>query len=139
MKITTEQIKQMIVEELRSLMEQEKSYDELLDELAAEIKQYNSAFLRNSPLFGDIWKILMEKHVRSAVPNMMSYVIEKVIGVWGAFAKKPGDPEWNAEEAVGEVGRRGCRTGRRLSCGAHCQLCRFLALSGFRAWQREHL
>ena len=103
MKITTEQIKQMIVEELRSLLEQEKSYDELLDELAAEIKQYNSAILRNSPLFGDIWKILMEKHVRSAVPNMMSYVIEKVIGVWGAFAKKPGDPEWNAEEAVGEL------------------------------------
>ena len=103
MKLTTEQIKQMIVEELRSLMEQEKSYEQLLDELAAEIKQYNAAFIRLSPLFGDIWKVLMKKHVRSAVPNMMPYVIKKVIGVWSDHAKKPGDPEWNAEEAVGEL------------------------------------
>ena len=103
MKLTTEQIKQMIVEELRSLMEQEKSYEQLLDELVAEIKQYNAAFIRLSPLFGDLWKVLMKKHVQSAVPNMMSYVIEKVIGNWSDLAKKPGDPEWNAEEAVGEL------------------------------------
>jgi hypothetical protein len=103
MKITTEQIKQMIVEELRSLMEQEKSYDELLDELVAEIKQRKLSYVRLSPLFGDIWKVLMKKHVQSAVPNMMPYVIEKVIGNWTDLAKKPGDPEWNAEEAVGEL------------------------------------
>jgi hypothetical protein len=103
MKLTTEQIKQMIVEELRSLMEQEKSYEQLLDELVAEIKQYNAAFIRLSPLFGDLWKVLMKKHVQSAVSNMMSYVIEKVIGNWSDLAKKPGDPEWNAEEAVGEL------------------------------------
>ena len=104
MKLTTEQIKQMIVEELRSLMDQEESeYKKLLDELAAEIKQYNFAFLRNSPLFGDLWKMIMKERVRSAVPNMMPYVIEKVIGVWSAFAKKPGDPKWNAKEAVGEL------------------------------------
>ena len=104
MKLTTEQIKQMIVEELRSLMDQEESeYKKLLDELAAEIKQYNFAFLRNSPLFGDLWKMIMKERVRSAVPNMMPYVIEKVIGVWSAFAKKPGDPEWNAKEAASEL------------------------------------
>ena len=82
MKLTTEQIKQMIVEELRSLMEQEKSYDELLDELVSEIKQRKLSYVRLSPLFGDIWKVLMKKHVQSAVPNMMPYVIEKVIGDW---------------------------------------------------------
>ena len=103
MKLSTKQIKQMIVEELRSLMEQEKSYEELLDELVAEIKQYNAAFIRLSPLFGDLWKILMKKHVRSAVPNMMPYVIKKVIAVWSDHAKKPGSPEWNAKEAVDEL------------------------------------
>jgi hypothetical protein len=103
MKLSTEQIKQMIAEELRSLMEQEKSYEELLDELVAEIKQRKLSYVRLSPLFGDIWKVLMKKHVQSAVPNMMPYVIEKVIGNWTDLAKKPGDPEWNAEEAVGEL------------------------------------
>ena len=109
MKITTEQIKQMIVEELRSLMEQEKSYDELLDELVAEIKQQKLSYVRLSPLFGDIWKVLMKKHVQSAVPNMMSYVIEKVIGVWRwkiANIKSMDEPDVvidSAKEAVAEL------------------------------------
>ena len=39
MKLSTKQIKQMIVEELRSLMEQEKSYEGLLDAMEKESKE----------------------------------------------------------------------------------------------------
>ena len=103
MKITTKQIRQMIVEELRSLMEQEESYEGLLDAMEKESKEGAISYYWRTPSFGKLWKLLMKKHVESAVPNMMAYVIKTVIGNWSDLAPKPGDSGWNAAAAVDEL------------------------------------